>query len=424
VAAYAAARLAAATAGSPVITPDSFDYAGQSHESMLSGAFWGSQHPPFLPFLWKLDPRGSFMSRGVPQFLDPRPFVAINVAVGVACWVALALVAAAACRRPAIRALVFVLVLLLSLSPDVAGWDADLLSESVGLSLTALLAAAAIHYARKPERLRAVAVAVVVVALCATRDTSLLFCVAVVAALVLVVRAQWAVLAAGLVLAASIVLWGNHASDQRWKVPVRNSIALAIVNERAGPWFAAHGLPLRPETVPLLMERPTIAFESDPRAAQLRAWIDAHGRATWYRYLLTHPGYTLWPLRSLPEQADGRPAGNVGYLESSTLFRLTPYRHGVVFWVEVALAVVALGIVRTRLVVWLTAAVLLSALATIVLVPGLDRIDIQRHLIATQLSIRLVLLGLAVAAVDRVRLGALGASLARLRGPRARPATS
>jgi hypothetical protein len=59
-----------------------------------------------------------------------------------------------------------------------------------------------------------------------------------------------------------------------------------------------------------------------------------------------------------------------------------------------------------------------------VLVPGLDRIDIQRHLIATQLSIRLVLLGLAVAAVDRVRLGALGASLARLRGPRTRPATS
>jgi hypothetical protein len=52
----AAARFAAATAGSPVITPDSFDFGAQSRLSLLGAAFWGSQHPPLLPLVWKLYP--------------------------------------------------------------------------------------------------------------------------------------------------------------------------------------------------------------------------------------------------------------------------------------------------------------------------------------------------------------------------------
>jgi hypothetical protein len=82
---YAAVRLRAATGGSPTITPDSFDYAWQSHQSVFWGASWGSQHPPLLPFLWKLDPGASSVVT-TPKFFDVRPLVIMNVVMGVVCW--------------------------------------------------------------------------------------------------------------------------------------------------------------------------------------------------------------------------------------------------------------------------------------------------------------------------------------------------
>lgn len=398
---YAAARVHAATVASPAITPDSFDYARQSHLNVFSGAFWGSQHPPLLPLLWKLDPSASTVSAAT-RFHDVRPLVLLNVVVGVACWLVLAVVASSLCRRTSLRVASFVLVLLAGLSPDVAGWDAALLSESLALSLTALLAASVARYVQAPGRRSALAVAATTVLLCATRDTTLLLCACVVAGLVLAVREQRRLLIAGLALGAAVVLWGNHASDQRWQVPTRNSMANAIVLDHAGPWFEQHGMPVTRLTPTLLLDRPTAAFETDPRAAALRAWLDRHGHATWYRYLAEHPGYAAWPLRHLGSETDGDLAPSAAYLERSSLLAYSPYRHGIAFWLTLVAAVAGAAYVRERAVRLLAAATGAAAFATIVAVHNLDPFDVQRHLVATQLSIRIVAFALVLLAAEQV----------------------
>ena len=400
-AAYAAARVHAATVSAPVIAPDSFDYARQSHLPLLSRAFWGSQHPPLLPLLWKLDPWASSASWPT-RFHDVRPLVLLNVAVGVACWLVLAAAVASLCGRPAIRAATFAVVLLASLSPDVAGWDAALLSESLALSLTALLAAAVVQHLRSPGGPSALALAAAMVASCAARDTTLILCLCLVGALVLVVRQQRALLIAGVALAAAVVVWGNHAADARWKIPARNSEANAILFHHAGPWFARQGMPVTRLTPTLLLDRPTAYFDRDPRATALRAWFDRRGRGAWYRYLAAHPGYAAWPLRELPAETDGDPAPNAAYVEHSAVLQYSPYRHGVVFWLTLAAALLAAAYVRTRTVLLLASATVGAAFVTILAVHNLDPFDVQRHLIETQLSIRIVLYGLVLLGIEQL----------------------
>jgi hypothetical protein len=419
---YAAARVHAATVASPAITPDSFDYARQSHLPVLSGAFWGSQHPPLLPLLWKLDPWAASVS-GPTRFHDVRPLVLLNVGVGVACWLVLAGVVASLCRRPALRAAAFLLVLLVSLSPDVAGWDAALLSESLALSLTALLAAAVVMHLREPSGRTAAAVAATMVASCATRDTTLLLCACLAGALVVLVRQHRGLLIGGVAVAAVVVLWGNHAADERWKIPARNSMANAIVFDHAGPWFARHDMPVSALTPQLLLDRPTSFFDSDPRAASLRAWFDRRGRATWYRYLAEHPGYAAWPLRELPSEVDGDPAPSASYLEHSSVLQYSPYRHGAAFWLTFAAAVLAALYVRTRVVLLLVGATGAAAFVTILAVHNLDPFDVQRHLIETQLSIRLVLYGLVLLGAEELAFAAGARRVARRRSRALLPAS-
>jgi hypothetical protein len=101
---------------------------------------------------------------------------------------------------------------------------------------------------------------------------------------------------------------------------------------------------------------------------------------------------------------------------------VTPYQHGFVFLFEVGVAGVALLLVRgQRALLALFLATLLGSVATIVIVPNLDRTDVQRHLIAAQLSLRIALFAVLVAALDDARAESLGPVLARLRRVRALP---
>lgn len=411
VAAYAATCLMTAIAAGPIITPDSFGYAAQSKLSVLDPTFWGSQHPPLLPLLWKLDPYAvSLTHHGLPQFEDVRPLILLNVVIGVACWASLAYVATALCRRRWVAWSVFIAVLLLSLSPEVTGWEGSLLSESLAISLTALLAAVVILYLRDPGRWRAIAVAVVILALAATRDTTVILSLGVAGALVYLVRRHRAWILAGLALGLAVVAWGNHASDQRSRVPLRNSYAWALQFEKAGPWFARHGMPVRQDTESLLLWRPSVEFETAPQTAHLRRWLDQHGRRTWYLYLFEHPGFSLGqPLQHLPSELAGDRSRIRLNLADTQMLEHSLYRGGVSFWIEVLVAVcAAAAAVRTRVLWVVFAAVGGGALLTILVIPDLDRLELQRHLVVAQISFRLLLLAAIVAALDRVPLRALG----------------
>lgn len=286
-----AIRMAALLSATPKITPDTFDYARQSRLPLFSAAFWGSQHPPLLPLLWKPIP-GIVRSGSPVQLGDLSPVLILNGAVATVCWGFLAATLAGLARTTAGRMCVLVAVLALSLAPNVSGWDATALSESLSISLIALTVALAVRYASEPSRRRALELGAAVLAATLMRDTNLELCALALVPVLFAARKNVRFVLCALVLAAVASAWGQSAG-RRSDIPTRNAVADAILHEHAGPWFAAHGLPLGPQTAPLLLERPAHAFDTNPRAAALRTWIRTRGRGAWIDYLATHPGRTL-----------------------------------------------------------------------------------------------------------------------------------
>jgi hypothetical protein len=418
-------RLVAATAG-PVIVPDSFDYASQSRLSIFDGRFWSSQHPPLLPLLWKVDPSAVSLSKlaemgssGVigyagsgALFEDVRPLVMVNVVVAVISWSALAFAAASLFETRAVRWSAFIAVLWLSLAPEVAGWDGSLLSESVSLSLLALLAALLIWHLQRPSRRLAVAAAAVIFLSCMNRDTATLLMLAVVIACVVLRTPYSRLIVAGLIAGVIVVGWGNHASTQRAELPVRNSVAYAIQIRHDGAWFAARGLPMSPNPVGVLLSRPTSAFDTAPKDAAVHAWLTKNGRSIWLQYLIDHPDYLASLVRDLPRQADGQTAAISATVERSRLLAFSPYRHGALFWAMLAFGALALWPMRDRRVFVFVAAIVCADVATLLLVPALDRMDIERHALFAGVTLRFVSVGLVLAAIDRLLVTRRASSVA------------
>ena len=275
----------------PVITPDTFAYARQSRLPLFSTAFWGSQHPPLLPLLWK--PLPGLVSAGAPvRIADLSLALVLNALAGAACFGFLALTVSRLARTEPGRWALLAAVLALSLAPDVAGWDASGLSESVSLSLVALVVALAIRYALAPARRVAAALALAVVAATLARDTNLPLCLLALLPVLVAVRSHARLPAAALVLAAALSLVGQQAG-RRSEIPTRNAIAAALADPGAARWFQAHGLPLLPGTRQLLLWRPAGSYPPGPDARALARWVRAQARTTWLEYLLSHPSRTL-----------------------------------------------------------------------------------------------------------------------------------
>jgi hypothetical protein len=333
------------------------------------------------------------------QFVDSRPLVVLNVVVGIGCWSFLAVVLGRHFRHPLVRVSAFLGVLVLSLSPEISGWDAALLSGSISASVTALCVALAFLFAEKPSSSRAALLSGALAVTCLARETNALMALLLLVGVALIVRRNRRIVALGLLAGLLATAWGQHASDQRWEIPLRNSVAVAIQDHGAGPWFQRHGMPLDRATVPLLLERPTIRFMTDPRARQLRSWLDTRGRSAWYRYLVSHPGYALRPVVRPEDVVDGQPAQISPYLEHSPPLTNIGYVHGRALAL-LAAAAGALLVVRRRPALAVAAAVLLAAIPVLLVIPNLDPIDVQRHANGSQILVRLGLGLLMLAGAD------------------------
>jgi hypothetical protein len=397
------ARVALLFSSSGVITPDTFDYVRQSRLPLWSAAFWGSQHPPLLSLLWKPLP-------GLASSLDPvrigslAPALLVNSLVGAACWGFLAVTLSRLARTATGGWAVLAGVLGLSLLPEVAGWDRAGLSESVSLSLVALVLACSTGYVRRPSRGNAVGLGAAVLAATLARDTNVVLCVVALVPVLLAVRRRWAPVAACLVLACALSLYGQ-LHGHRSSIPTRNAIASEIVRHGAAPWFRAHGLPWRADTVALMSERPPSAFDHDPRAATLRAWLDAHARTTWVAYLRTHPtrtthffsrlGYVYAPSRALFEPYWGArlrgPAVGVGAL--------------------LGLALLALAGLRRSRDLLVLASFGLATLPLGVLIWDADALEFERHAVVIPVLARVVLLAGAVLGVETLYARARNAAV-------------
>lgn len=248
--------------GSSVYTPvrvtDTPTYEVTVEAPLWSLDFFAGLRPFTVPLFWKI-------------LADDHARIAGHLFVSIACWLALAAAVAACTRDGVLRKVAFALVLAFSATTEIILWDQLLLSESLSLSLTALLLAAWLWLVRAPSRGRVALLLVVALFWTFTRDSHayVLLVVAALAALTLLRPehrpVKLAVVAGCLAIGVAGLASANHGA--RWYQPMRD----------------------------ILLNR--IAPDGEKRAyfeSRLGpAWREQDARRVYARYLLSHPGYTF-----------------------------------------------------------------------------------------------------------------------------------
>jgi hypothetical protein len=404
----------------PLSWQDTGDFAATAEAPWASRALWAGSRPPGVPVLLRL--AGSDLSR----------YVALQAALAVACWTALAASVATVVRGRG-RWVAAGAVVALAATTPVTMWERSVLSESPAQSLLALTVAAGLQVARSPGRGAVAATVAVAAAWLAVRDShaavalgggaaALGVAVAAAARAHLAARRAvgtgapaWArplaaLGAAGLALGALAMAGAAHG--ERHAFPTRNVYAVRILPypERV-EWFADHGMPqaehfLGPDRRAPYVERgraPVVAVpDGDPELEPWLRWVASEGRTALLRYMATHPGYLLAePFRS-PERAFNNADGDRGFyaapdtVRAPLVDRLLAPSTPVVLAVGALLLGWGLGLRRwTPALVTGAAGVALAAVHGLVAWHG-DGMETARHLVVPALQLRVGVLLLAV----------------------------
>jgi hypothetical protein len=409
--AYVALRLGATIGLQPIRWPDTGAYEYQhSLGDYLSGL-----RPGTVPLLYHLIPDDTV--RGYAQ-----------VGVGLVCWLTLAAVVAALIRDTRLRIVAFATVLAVSLTPSVLGWDFDLLSESVSLSLAALFVAAWLAFVSWP-RWRTVAALVAVGLLWAfARDSNAYVVLAVVPVLAisLVVdgerRLRVAALAGMLLIfAASYVSYmagptyptsdGTRFAG-RWVPSLLDTLGTRVLKDPQGmAYFQSHGMPVNERLRSVIRQgdahHPEL-FET-PGLTSFRRWVASHGRTTYLRYSLEHPGYGVgmpagdWRVLLFPDVSLYDSLSRGAPLPDAVEENVFPANIGPMLFLSVITVVVA-GWAAWRAsfrLAWVVpAGLILTTIPHALVVWHGSGIELDRHAISVALLFRLAILLLLFFSVD------------------------
>ncbi len=372
----------------PVRVTDTATYEHVSAASLSSADFWAGARPFTVPFVWKVV--GGDHGRIVAQLV-----------VSVAAWLTLAAAVAACLRRPVVAGVGFVLVLAFAATSEIILWDPLLLSESLSLSLGALVVASWLLFVRRPTWFGVAFVVAVTASWTFARDSHayvVLFAALAVLASLLErsFRVHKLALASACVLifAASAVSAG---AGLRWYQPMRDILLnrVSVDPEMRAYFEARHG----------------------PQ------WREADARRGYARYLLTHPAYALGdpffgsqttPTSSTDSASSLLDPDFRSYNDNASARRWPlpaavddlVYVHGVRIVVALALLVAAAAILasgfalpRTTLV---PAVLLLSTVPHGLLVYHLSGLEVDRHALEVAVGLRVAVLLLALFTIDAV----------------------
>lgn len=393
------------TAGSvPLYTRDSVDYE-RIARLPLSGTFASEVKPWGVPLFYKLLPGDWAITVPIAQLL-----------LSIIAWLTLAFASARCFESRWVRRLAFVGILAFSSSTFVAQWDAAILSESLSLSLYALVLAAALEVARRPRSGALAAFLLLALLWSATRDTNAYAFAPIALALLpsLRRRRRLAVaLACGSVLILSGSAW-SASSPRRWEL-----VMIDLVDERvlaapdASAYFRARGMPVPPDLRRRLFvaRTPLSRFDRDPGLRPFRRWMLRSGRKTYASYLLSHSDVAI-----------AKPLGRSGLLLSpvgldfykppgfrdalpSFADRIVFPRSGrnVLIWLVLGAGVAgALATARTSRGKWLLPlATAASALPLAILIWDSEPREVPRHELVPIVMSRLSLIALGLLIIEQ-----------------------
>jgi hypothetical protein len=394
---------------------DTTSYREVASHSLLSLDFWAGARAWTLPLLYKIAPDGA-SGQASAQFV-----------VSVVCWSLLAAAVARCLRAGVYRYLAFAVVLLFSVALPIVQWDRILISESLSISLTALVLAAWLELVRAPRPVTVVGVLVVSVLWVFARDSNGIVALCIVP-LVLVwalwrpgpLGRVWVLgLAGGLAatFALSLLATGTEAAQlRRTERPILHVIGRRVLADPSETrWFRQHGMPKPPPRV--VKYRRSLAgivegtIPSDPATDRFLDWARRHGRGVLARYLAAHPWQTV--RQTFDHRRRLLSGVTVGYLSPNQPRvlpgwldrRIYPRRLRTIYLWFLVVGVGALVVWRWRGAspTWLVpvGALLLQIPHAIVVYQG-DTLEIPRHGILVAVTVRLAILLLGLLAIGRV----------------------
>ncbi len=234
-----------------------------------------------------------------------------QVLLSIVAWAALAVTVAAGIEHRTGRRVMALIVLLLSCTPQVIAWDANMLSESVSVSTGVLTLAAIIRFTRQPSWGRAAAVVLLALWFSMTRPNIFPVLLAWAVALVVVglLRRQvvlWGAVAGALVLTSLYAYVYNVRSDDTWREKMgvtRTTIAYAYPISANDPIAKDVLADVRKSDAPRCMIPATPAQVSHKGTTRwvhktaavcpgMDAWATDNWTHWWASWLIHHPTKT------------------------------------------------------------------------------------------------------------------------------------
>ncbi len=371
--------------------PDTADYVHIASLPVWDPGFLGGGHPFTPPLFYKL------------ASSEPTGATALQWTVSVLCWATLALFVARAVRSRWLKPVAVGLVLAFSLSAEIIQWDRVMLSESISLSLLALLLACWLWLLEGWSWRKAVLLLLIASLWAFARDTNAYAGLMMAGLLVVLAPFRPAprryLIVAGAFLAIFVAADVSMTAGYRWVAPFLHVLTQRVLPHAARTAdFARLGMPLTPSLMRLAEQSPSEQDWEDPSLEDFRQWLHARGKRSYPRFLLLHPEIVAKePLGHLGELVSPRLEGYAppGFLAplGGWMTALTYPTHPVLLSTLLAAALGVAGSVAIRMrprPVWvIPLALLLLAYPLAALVWHGDTAEIGRHALQVGVQLRL-----------------------------------
>jgi hypothetical protein len=399
--------------------PDSIDYIFPAETyAWTEPGLWTHTKPWGAAVLYKLT--GS----------SPLTIAAIQTFLSALAWLSLAWVLSRIIRAGWLKVAAFALILGFSLAPPVQMWNHIIQSESLSISLLALVLAILISLLQRWRWEKITALILLFAWWMGTRETNVYLGLLVAGFLFFIgllykhQRFYWAV-SVVLVLFGYVNLQISEIPTiPRWLYPLTNTVLHRILpDEKFLRYFEARGLPISPQLLSLsggFANSADFAVFNHPGLNDVETWLYRRGKDAYIRFLLEHPLYTLAsPWQHVQELL--APRDLMSYTPEQYKPLLAWLFEGVFYPGSLWLVLLLAGIVliatlatkpwRETLAFWLALGFLVLFFPNFYLAWHGDAAEVGRHAIQASIQLRLALWLLFLLALDTIVIKGLCSGL-------------
>lgn len=390
--------------------PDSVDYIFPAETyGWTEPGLWTHTKPWGAAVLYKLT--GS----------SPVTIDAVQTILSALAWLSLAWVFSCVLRAGWLKVTAFMLILGFSLAPPIQMWNHIIQSESLSISLLALILAVWISLIQRWRWEKLFALVLLFAWWTGTRETNVYLSLVVAGPLFflgLIYKRQrfyWAVSLLLALFAAINLQISEVPTIPRWLYPLTNTVLNRILpDEEFLEYFKARGLPVSPKLLSLsggFANSGDFAVFNDPGLNDTETWLYRRGRDVYIHFLLDHPVYTLtspWqhtrdllaPV-DLSRYAPDRYAPGLAGLFGSVFFLNS-------LWLLLSFTIITLGLVvltkpwRDLPTFWLAFGFWALFIPHFYLAWHGDAAEVGRHAVQASLQLRLGLWLLILLALDKI----------------------